>query len=98
MASELVLPASYVTVTVWLLRSTWTFSTPSTRLALSLTRGMQLTQVTVGTVNFTVLDLPLPSSESALLSFADVRFSGPLPSTSVTVALVSRPGVLDEPP
>ena len=30
-------------------RSTWTFSTPATRLALAVTRGMQELQVTVGT-------------------------------------------------
>jgi len=47
-----------VTLTVWVFRSTWTCSTPTTRLALAVTRGIQELQVTVGTWKLTVLRLP----------------------------------------
>lgn len=47
-----------MTLTVWVFRSTWTCSTPTTRLALVVTRGIQLLQVTVGTWKLTVLRLP----------------------------------------
>lgn len=54
MASGFVFAASYVTVTVCVRRSTWTFSTPATRLALAVTRGTHDGQVTDGTKKLTV--------------------------------------------
>lgn len=93
MASGLARVGSYVTVTIWLRRSTWTFSTPAARLALAVTRGTQLGQVTVGTRNLTTSGFADPGEgvgTASPVDTAEVRAASPLAPEDATEAQPSR--------